>query len=1138
MKEQLLLDVRHPVLRHHQVHGQHVLPGLAYIDLLFQTFRDHGHDYAGLELRHLSIYAPIVVAEDAEILLDIDATEDDGRRWRVVIDGQRCRHGVPTGQKTRYVTVDVHRAAPAVFDERIDPALVKAAAHTEISSEQIYQAYARRGLAHTGLMKPRGTVYAADGDLYAELSIADEALSSAASLMFHPALIDGAAVVVGGALEARSGHDDALRLPLAYESFRASALLQRACIARVRAGARRHRQEVDFLSLEFFDESGRKIAELQHLACRVVREHNAFAVAPAGQPSNGRGHREAPPVPGAGLEPFLRGLVADRMSLPTESIDRRRTFFEMGLDSAALLDLVRAIETKVTGTLSPTLLFEYTTIAELAAHLEQSSLAGRPQPAASPIRPAERSSEEVAIVGISGRFPGARTIEELWENLASGTDCITEIPAARWDPRSGGEHEDHDLARCQWGGFLDGIDEFDPLFFNIAPRDAVLVDPQCRLFLSTVWELLERSGYTRAMLQEQHRGKVGVYVGSMYQHYASVDADRTSAAIVSLSSYGAIANRTSHFLGVQGPSIAVDTMCSSAATAMHLACKDLAIGECELAIAGGVNLSIHPKKYIGLSRAQLTGTRATSRSFAEGDGYLPAEAVGAVLLKPLSSAVADGDPILAIVKSTGVNHGGQSNGYAVPNPNALARLIEETLAKAGADARTVTYVEAAANGSPTGDLIEMSALRKAFTGRASLPFCPIGSVKSNIGHAEAASAMSQLAKVVLQLQHGLLVPSIGAERANASLRLDEGPFRLQRALEPWPLPPARGDGGSVPRRALINSIGAGGASAAIVIEEYVPEPARTQDATAADGGWHLAVFSARTTPQLRAVVHQLLEYLEREQRRSLRDVIYTLQAGREAMDCRLAMIVASRDELLRGMRAYLDAGIRDTRISIPMWACEIDGDPTVDEFRSDRGGEVLARRSLEETELTRLARHWVGGGTVAWAALHAVACPRKVLLPTYPFARERYWLGAAGDRDRESTSHPEAPAAPPTRADAGAGAVRSYMTTFLAQALGMPAGEIRATKHLGLYGVDSILSLRLLRALEERFSMSMSVGVVFEHPTIESLSAYVEAHRPAAESGRDSGRTNARAIEALEQFRSGVLDHDALARLIEQGVFA
>src|SRR5262249_10679821 len=411
-----------------------------------------------------------------------------------------------------------------------------------------------------------------------------------------------------------------------------------------------------------------------------------------------------------------------------------------------------------------------------------------------------------------------------------------------------------------------------------------------RLFLETAWNLFEETGHTRERLQQRYEGKVGVFVGAMYQHYHLWEAEPDSAAIVALSSYSAIANRVSQCFNLRGPSLAIDTMCSSSPAAVHMACQSLLQGECDLAVAGGVNLSLHPNKFVGLSRAGIIASRRDSRSFSDGDGYLPAEGVGAVLLKPLARAIRDGDEILAVIKSTATNHGGYANGFAAPNPKAQAQLLIDNFAKSGIDPRTITYVESAANGSVLGDALEMSALNTAFAKfTRERGFCAIGAVKSNIGHPEAASGMAQLAKVIMQVRHRQLVPSIRVTPLNPNISFAETPFYMPETLREWPrlrLEVAGPDGypvpWEVPRRAAINSFGAGGSHAPLIIEEYVAAP-RLGAPPGRKVAPSIVVFSAKSPERLRAVVRRMHDFLvTAAPAPALVDLAYTLQVGREA----------------------------------------------------------------------------------------------------------------------------------------------------------------------------------------------------------------------------------------------------------------
>jgi acyl transferase domain-containing protein len=632
----------------------------------------------------------------------------------------------------------------------------------------------------------------------------------------------------------------------------------------------------------------------------------------------------------------------------------------------------------------------------------------RKRAAARAVRAAGRAGNDVAIIGVSGRFPQARTVAEFWENLKNGKDCVTEIPPERWDAekyfdaRKGIPGKSY----SKWGAFIDGVDEFDPLFFNVSPRDAQFLDPQERLLLEVVWNLLEERGITREVLRSRYDHDVGVYVGSMYQLYGAIGAEIFREAAGDIGGFSAIANRVSYFYGLHGPSIAFDTMCSSGATAIHTACGDLLRGDCRLAIAGAVNLSLHPKKYIGLCQQQLIASHPRSRSFESGDGYLPAEAVAAVLLKRLRDAVDDGDEVLAVIKATAVNHNGRSNGYSVPSHEAQSQVIAACLRKAGVEPRTIGYVEAAALGSELGDAIELGALCKVFGGAAAPDSCTLGSVKSAIGHAEAASTLTQLTKVILQLRHGQMAPSIDAQRLGSDIRLAGTPFRIQERCGEW-LRPGGGRNGAredAARRALINSFGAGGSNVSMLVEEYVPrgsaappEPARRQ----------IVVLSAKARDRLVVAARRLHEHLRGAQGVSLNDLAYTLQTGREAMGFRVALVVDSLDELRNGLAAYLraaDAG-GELDAPCPLYARDCDRAPSsLGALTASRAGDALLEALLATNDLEQIALLWAEGGAVPWARLHEGRAVKTISLPTYPFARQRCWLSAAAAAPRRCST--------------------------------------------------------------------------------------------------------------------------------------
>ncbi|MFH9613916.1 SDR family NAD(P)-dependent oxidoreductase [Streptomyces pratensis] len=851
----------------------------------------------------------------------------------------------------------------------------------------------------------------------------------------------------------------------------------------------------------------------------------------------------------AALVAHLRKALSEVIQVPGHRIDPAAPFERFGIDSVLALSVTNRLEADF-GSLSKTLFFEYRNIQELSAYFlrahadtvravvgihgeparppvpEAGDLIhgepGRPpvpgdlihgEPArpagpeagapvavprppaptevpspAEPSRPAARE-DAIAVIGLAGRYPGAKDLEGLWENLVAGRDCVTEVPQDRW------EHDlyyDPDRNRpgrtpTRWGGFLDGVADFDAQFFNVSPREAAIMDPQTRLFLECVWTLLESSGYTRDRLRDVHGSRVGVHVGAMYQQYQLLASDIVHESMTSVMSYSAIANRVSHFFDLQGPSLAIDTTCSSSLVAIHMACEELRRGGCDMMIAGGVNLSLHPKKYLGLSLAGLTGSDLDSRALLDGDGFIPAEGVGAVLLKPLAMAVRDGDEILAVIRSSATNHKGRTSGPVVPSPDRQQRLIEENLERAGIHPRTVSYVEASANGSQMGDAVEFAALRGAFGEHTQDErFCAVGTVKSTLGNLEAASGIAQLSKVVLQLGHRRLVPFVGSGRLNPGVEPAGTAFYLPQEAEPWNRPVVDIDGHEreYPLRAAVNSFGAGGSNAHLVVEEYVAEPG-TEDtaAQASDDGDlmpQIVVLSARTEDRLRAVASLLSEFLPAQADLSLADLAHTLQSGREAMESRLALVAGNTKELAAGLAHYLDGS--EEAAPVPLFTGDAGRDDSdLDLLLSGRAGEALVRELLAESDLEKLALLWARGGNVPWGSVpRGDRTPRMLRsLPAYPFDRKRYWVPQPSGRDATTAiAAPAAVTAAPAAVPAAGAADR--ITVVVAELLGMRTDELDLATPLEDLGFSSIHATQLLQALQAEIDPMADLGALGE----------------------------------------------------------
>lgn len=393
--------------------------------------------------------------------------------------------------------------------------------------------------------------------------------------------------------------------------------------------------------------------------------------------------------------------------------------------------------------------------------------------------------EPIAIIGIGCRFPGAVNPEAFWHLLCNKIDTIAPIASNR-----------HDLHSCLLrdptsqqsqliqGGFLEQIDRFDPQFFNIAPQEAVSIDPQQRLLLEVTWEALEDAGLVPQKLSGSATGVfVGIAGSDYYEMMAEARTTNAYAAIGNLSSVAA--NRVSYLLNFTGPSLSINTACSSSLVAVHLACQSLRSRESSLALAGGTNIMLFPEVTASLTNAGMISATGRCRAFdARADGLLRSEGVGVVVLKLLSQALADSDPIYAVIRGSRVNQDGRSNGLAAPNLQAQQALLQQVYQDAGILPSSVQYVEAQGTGSLLGDAIELKALANVLGANRSLEDkCRVGSVKTNIGHLEAASGIAGLIKVALSLKHGKIPPNLHFQQPNPNVALDKLPLQVQQTLE-------------------------------------------------------------------------------------------------------------------------------------------------------------------------------------------------------------------------------------------------------------------------------------------------------------------------------------------------------------------
>jgi acyl transferase domain-containing protein len=615
-------------------------------------------------------------------------------------------------------------------------------------------------------------------------------------------------------------------------------------------------------------------------------------------------------------------------------------------------------------------------------------------------RESTASLEPIAVIGMSGRFARAQNVDELWEALAGAQDLIE--PVTRWplpqrDERSGRPF-------CDQGGLLRDIDAFDPMFFNISGSEAQAMDPQQRLFLEEAWRALEDAGHAGAGIKGR---RCAVYVGCANGDYARLFDERAPAQAFWGNAGSVIPARIAYHLDLQGPAVAIDTACSSSLVALHLACESLRAGEAELALAGGVFVQSTDAFYQQSNRAGMLSPNGRCYSFdARADGFVPGEGVGAIVLKRLSQAIADGDHVHGVIRASGMNQDGATNGITAPSARSQARLERDVYRRFGIDPAEIQVVEAHGTGTALGDPIEFGALAEVFASKGDRgERCALGSIKSNLGHTATAAGMAGVIKLLLALRHRQIPPSLHFERGNPRIDFEQSPFYVNTGLKAWDVPAGR------ERLAAVSSFGFSGTNAHAVIGE-APEVAPLQ---APQRPAYLLVLSAATAGQLRTQVEQLVAHCRREAV-DVGAMSFTLMTGRRHMEHRLACVASDLADVVERLEMWLDQG-RAPRVASGMREPEKNGAAGLSKVGERCIAEYLqaSNREVIVEALSTLAELFAQGVELEWGRLFAGGKYRRASLPTYPFARERYWVPndaqrapapSAAAKQRPSRLHP------------------------------------------------------------------------------------------------------------------------------------
>jgi acyl transferase domain-containing protein len=753
-------------------------------------------------------------------------------------------------------------------------------------------------------------------------------------------------------------------------------------------------------------------------------------------------------------------------------------------------------------------------------------------------------------------------VPAFWQLLSQGIDAIRDIPGDRWDANGFYDPDSTSPGKMtsRWGGFIDHVDQFDWRAFRIPPREAKHMDPQHRLLLEVAWEALEDAGLP---LEKVAGSRTGVFMGIMWNDYfrlQSRDWSRLNGYTVTGNAFAYAANRISYVFDLKGPSVSIDSACAASMASVHVACQSLWMGETTLALAGGVNLILSPDIPIMLSKAGLLSSEGHCKTLdARADGFVLGEGAGIIVLKPRSQ-LTPSDRVYAFIRGTAMNHNGRNEWIMAASPTAQEAVIRDAYRVAGIDPADVDYVDLHGSGLLKGDAIEATVLGKVIGARHGRDHpCAIGSVKSNIGHLEAAAGIAGIIKVALSLYYGEIPPTLHLQHINPDIDLKALGLRAQQTLGPWP--PKTG-----PSVAGVTAISMTGVNAHIVLEgppRASNNRLRTEELGA--GQAQLLLLSARSPQALWALVRAFKGFLTDEGTGAdlpLQDICYTASVQRSHHEHRLAVVGHSRQAFVESLEAFLQGQLPPGVYSSQAMPEDQDIRPDVTEaiaqclrHRDQAGTVIPSLRGKDEERavmLEALGALYARGHALDWRALYPGG-GRCVQLPTYPWQRERLWLDWLDKREPVSrpacgTQPAEQPSveqhgllrrldeAPPNmRRDILLTHVRDQVVKVLGLDQSHP---LKPQQRLFDAGLNSLGAVELMNHLQASLGHPLPVTLVFDYPTVEDLSAYLarevlfldSAAASYAEPRKGKDTRRAMVLAELEQLS----DEEAEALLIKR----
>lgn len=779
------------------------------------------------------------------------------------------------------------------------------------------------------------------------------------------------------------------------------------------------------------------------------------------------------------------------------SVSIHSNFFEVGGHSLLLMKLRKKIKEVFEEEIPITLFFDHTTIAKLAILIKnRKGIIAKTKDTESKTdsKTEKNRSNAVAVIGMSLRFPGANSVEEFWNNLTEGKETISNLSEEQMGndgvPEAVFKRENYVNA----AGVINEYDCFDANFFNYSKREATITDPQQRLLLEHAWEALEHAGYAPNTAENN----VGVFVGSSINSYMIHHIDRFKELMYELGSHPLIlANDKDHLgthiaykLNLTGPAVTVQTACSTSLTAIHTACKSILDGTCEMVLAGGVSVRVPHHLGYAYQKGGILSSDGHCRAFDKNaEGTVPGSGVGVVVLKRLEDAIRDKDTIHSVILGSAINNdGGQKMSYTAPSVSGQAKCIKMAYENAGISPASVSYIEAHGTGTNLGDPIEIAALQQVFqsyTKTHKANSCAIGSVKSNIGHLDAAAGVAGFIKTVLSLKHKTILPSLHFSEINEEIQLENSPFYINNKLTAWNVKE---------KRASVSSFGLGGTNAHVILEAYEPKSIIKKEEPV------LLIFSAKTKKSLLQTLKKFQKFLAKNEM-CLQDVAYTLQVGRKAFEYRYAIVAKSKEDVLKQLQNVSEKEI-------------VKVEENIDQKEVNK--QVT---SVNIETIDQIKENWLSGEIINWNVSYKEQ-PYRISLPTYSFERKRFWLEST-----QTTIH--TPKKEPKNEVVIEKTITEQITAIWEQVLGEKITSVE--DDFFELGGNSLLAIQVLVRIKELYNVEIEVYDFFEEGgSIQYLVDCIEAEKSNNQNTENKSLINEIDEEILDDLISNFNNNDLI----------